>query len=211
MTAPTAQCKTYDLVKDEDALMRFNLVKLGAENAMDGLEKGPEGLVDVLSTQASHSNLPRVGYHENVGFPFFQANIAAGVEPNANNESSAILPLGKFGFPHIDDKDCPASPTAMLNLSPEYDDVEPQYFYVMEFGVGWLMEPLSTFYFSGLHFHGGCQPRYKPNRQDPDFIYYRIALIAYPNEDAMSGQDATAFATLANDQLLMHGYEFRNA
>jgi hypothetical protein len=210
MSAVGAHGKVYDLVKDEDAIMRYNLVRLGSRNAMLGMDKGPEGLVDRLKTQADLTNVPRVGTDDNVFHPYYQLNGASAAE-HRKDSSSNITSLGKFGKGHIDPRDCPGVPTAMHILSPEYDGVEDEYFYMMELGIGWLLEPFCTLYFSGLHFHGGSQPFYKKDRADKSFIYYRLALIAYPPDDALSGQEAIAFASLPNKKLLSHGYEFRQA
>lgn len=210
MSAPGAQAKMLDLVKDDDAQLRFDLVNRGARNAMRGLETDPDGLIERLQIQASLTNLPRVGFDGNVGFPNLQLNVASAVEHVPEHERSKITNLGKFGGSHIDGRDSAGSLTAMLVLSPEHEGIEDQCFYIMELGIAWRLEPLSTIYFSGLRCHGGCQPRYKADRKDRS-VYTRLALIAYPNDDILSGQEATAFASLPNKGVLVNGYEWRDA
>jgi hypothetical protein len=211
LTVPGSHAKMYDMVKDADAAMRFNLINLGAQNALLGMNKAPPGLVDALKVQAELTNLPRIGSNCNVLHSNFQLNVASAVEPVQCTKSSRIASLGKFGGGHIDPRDCPVQPTAMSVMSRKSDDVEPENFYMLELGIGWRLEPLSTLYFSGLHFHGGSQPVYKSGRTDKNHIYYRLALIAYPPEDIISGQDSIGFASLPNKSLLPVGYGFRQA
>jgi hypothetical protein len=103
----------------------------------------------------------------------------------------------------------------MSVLSPEYDGVEKEIFYILDIGVGWKMEPLSVLSFSGLHFHGGCRSTYRTDRADRDYIYYRLTLIAYPPELTLSGRASVAFASLPGEpsdkqqRLLPVGFDFR--
>lgn len=121
-----------------------------------------------------------------------------------------VASLGKFGEPHIDAPDALGGVTDMLNCSPPYDGIEPDVFYVTDVGIGWEMQSLDSFFFSGLHWHGGCQPVYRPDREDPTYIYNRLTLIAYPPEVMLSGEDSVAFASLSNGGLLPVGFEWRD-
>ncbi|KAF9521659.1 hypothetical protein CPB83DRAFT_900448 [Crepidotus variabilis] len=208
-SAPGAQAKVFDITKDDDANMRFDLLKMGSTSAMAGMWKGGAQLHDTLKTQASFTNLPRVGTDSNVAHPAFQLNIAPAVEPS-KSKSADIEALGKFGSAHVDGGDHPGCPTAMTILSPECAEVETEIFFVLDLGLGWFMEEFSTLFFSGLYYHGGCQPTYKARKRDRKNLYYRLTLIAYPPNDPLSGTDALAFASLPNKVVLPIGYELRN-
>lgn len=110
----------------------------------------------------------------------------------------------------MDTTDSTAIPTGMTTLSPKYEGVENEIFFVMDFGLAWRMDEFASLFFSGLYFHGGCQPTYKPKRKDPKHIHYRLTLIAYPPSLTIEGQDALAFATLPNKHVLPIGTELRN-
>lgn len=118
--------------------------------------------------------------------------------------------LGKFAGSHIDCGDHPVPPTALIVLSEDDPDIQDDYFYIMDCGIAWSSEEFSTLYFSGLHFHGGCQPRYR--NPDPAHIFYRLMLVAYPPTQMLNGQDAVALAALpgSGDPVFKVGIEMRN-
>ncbi|KAF9521642.1 hypothetical protein CPB83DRAFT_900449 [Crepidotus variabilis] len=210
MSAPAANNKVFEVVKDDDAAMRFNLLKSGSTSATKGMWKGGSELERILATQALFTNLPRVGTDTNVAHPSFQLNVASAVEPSRFKSGAAIASLGKFGSAHVDGGDSPACPTAMTILSPQNDEVEEEIFFLIDFGLGWYMEEFSTLFFSGLHIHGGCQPTYKRRKRNRKNPYYRLTLIAYPPNDPLAGADALAFAALPNKLVLPIGYDLRN-
>ncbi|KAL0565913.1 hypothetical protein V5O48_016103 [Marasmius crinis-equi] len=128
----------------------------------------------------------------------------------------SILSLGKFGSNHADHGDSPAGPTACLNLTRPHPDVEQEWFYIFDLGVGWKLEELTTIYFSGLHYHSGCETRYRTDdpalRQDHR-PYHRLTLIMYPSMGELDGTSATALGALPVDtrnRLLTIGVEMRN-
>lgn len=99
----------------------------------------------------------------------------------------------------------------MTVLSKPHPDVEDEFFYLLDCGIGWQLEEFSTIYFSGLHFHGGSQPTYRNGpRMEKNIIFNRLTLIAYPPARILDGDDAIAFATLPKKKTLVIGLEMRN-
>ena len=72
MAAPEVQSKMSGMPQPPELRIRWNLIHAGAINAIGGMKKDPEGIVQVLEHQASFTNLPRVGSQSNVCFPNFQ-------------------------------------------------------------------------------------------------------------------------------------------
>jgi hypothetical protein len=210
MTVPTSASKMPPAGMDEYTSVRNDLLNCGSQAVMEGMSKGPPGLVEHLQDQAELTNLARVGSDGNVATPAFQLNVASAVEPGDDNETPEIDSLGYFGATHLDTGDGAGSPTGMVVLSSEGDDVEEQLFFLFELGIAWILEPFSIYYFSGLHWHCGTQPVYKPNRTNKDSTYYRLTLIAYPPDDMLAGKDSVGFAGLPNGNLLTVGFDFRD-
>src|SRR5271163_4464697 len=100
--------------------------------------------------------------------------------------------LGTFGTAHIDTGDNAGSPIAMTIISEPHPDVDEEFFYVLDFGIAWSMEELSTIYFSGLHFHGGSVARYHTAPQANNEIFYRLTLIAYLPTQILNAKDSVA-------------------
>jgi hypothetical protein len=213
MSAPSSGSKLESIPPCVHTDLRSDILKHASVATMDGLARGPPDLVETLQEQADFVNLPHVGSDSNVAHPSFQLNVATAVEPDENKdelESLAIGSLGKFGKPHIDGADSPAAPSSMTVLSSEYKEIEQDLFYVLDFGIAWTLDPISIYYFSGLHFHGGSQPVYKQDRTDKSFIFYRLTLIGYPPDDMLSGKEALAFATMPTGEPLRLGFEYRD-
>ncbi|KDR76755.1 hypothetical protein GALMADRAFT_210635 [Galerina marginata CBS 339.88] len=208
MSSPGVQGKVCHLVKDKDAQMRFNIVKIGARAAIKGVKKGPPGLYENLRRQAEVTALPPVGDDENPAWVAMQLNLAAAVAKNSGVKLDGSL--GVFGKPHLDAGDHAVPPTAMTNLSKPHPEVEKEYFCVLDFGFAWEMEEFATTFFSGLHFHGGSSPRYKKTLGDDDAIYYRMTLIAYPPTQILNAQDSVALAALPDGTPFRVGIEMRN-
>jgi len=175
---------------------------------MKGMEKGAPGLVKLATDQAELTNLPRVGSDVNVAHPNVQINIAS-ARDYSETGGGKITSLGKFGEGHVDVGDGCGLPTAMTIWTEETDEILEDYFYLLDMGIGWLNESLSTLFFNGLHFHGGSQPMYRRDRKDPTKIVTRVSEIHYNADLMMSGKDTLAFATLANKIVLPIGYDFR--
>jgi hypothetical protein len=173
------------------------------------LEKGPEEHLRVLKTQAEFSNMPRIGIDANVVHPAFQLNVVSGKE-HGDRGSGVIVELGTVGKGHLDGRDSTGVNSCLTDLSEEYSDVEEQHFFLLDFGIAWVMEPLSTISFSGLHFHAGMQPRYKRIRADPKHIHYRLTLIGYTPDPMLCGSETLAFASLPNGLVLPLSYELKN-
>ncbi|KAL0570958.1 hypothetical protein V5O48_010998 [Marasmius crinis-equi] len=129
----------------------------------------------------------------------------------------SIKSLGKFGSNHADHGDSPAGPTACINLTRPHPDVDQEWFYVFDLGIAWQLEELCTIYFSGLHYHSGCETRYRTNdrAQRKDLRpYHRLTLIMYPSTGELEGTSATALAALPLDtrnRLLTVAVEMRNS
>ncbi|KDR71681.1 hypothetical protein GALMADRAFT_213585 [Galerina marginata CBS 339.88] len=200
MSAPGSQGKVCHLAKDKDAQMRFNVVKIGARAAANGVGKGPPGLHENLRRQAEVTALPPVGVDENVAWPGMQLNAAAAIDKESTQKLDGSL--GVFGTAHVDTGDNAVPPTAMTILSKPHPNVEEEFFNVLDFGIAWEMEEFSTIFFSGLHFHGGSSSRYKKPLSEGDPIYYRLTVIAYPPTQIINAQDSVALAALPDDLIV---------
>jgi hypothetical protein len=212
LSTPSVQAKQVELVPARDVTLRSKILHSGSKAIMEGMSKGGSSLIETLTKQAELTNVPRIGSDCNVAHPAYQVNVASAVEPETlSRNGTTIASLGKFGGEHIDGNDTPGSPTSMLVLSHDYDGVEDDLFYLLDLGIAWDLEPLTALYFSGLHIHGGSQPVYRRDREDRNFLYYRITLIAYPVDEMLSGTDSISFGTLANGSLLPIGFDFRDA
>jgi hypothetical protein len=174
------------------------------------LEKGPEELLQILKTQAEFSNMPHIGIDANVVHPGFQLNATSAKEHGEHRGPGVIVELGTVGKSHLDGRDSTAVNSCLTNLSEEYPDVEEEHFCILDLGIAWIMEPLSTISFSGLHFHAGMQPRYKRIRADPKHIHYRLTLIGYSPDPMLCGSETLAFASLPNGLVLPLSYELKN-
>lgn len=97
----------------------------------------------------------------------------------------------------------------MTIISQHCPEVEEEFFHLLDYGIAWLMEELSTIYFSGLHFHGGsgCVARYQPAN---DNIFYRLTLVAYPPTQILNAQDSVALAAMPDGTPFRVGIEMRN-
>lgn len=117
--------------------------------------------------------------------------------------------LGAFGTAHIDGGDSAAVQTFMLVLSESHPDIEDEFFYLLDLGLSWKMEPFSALYFSGLHFHGGSQPVFK-NVRTCSRPMERLTLIGYLPDPVIEGNNAIAFAALPKGGVMEIGIEMRN-
>ncbi|KDR66009.1 hypothetical protein GALMADRAFT_148182 [Galerina marginata CBS 339.88] len=230
LAAPAKANKVYTTKKDEDAQMRFDLIKLGARSSVKGLAKGPVGLVDVLTTQAELTNLPRIGVDGNVAHPSWQLNVADAIsapppQPATRRRKKTVPPpdgvaddakdnniedLGEFGGNHEDTYDGVGPPTNMTTLTAPHPDVPTQYFFLFDMGVCWELQEFSSAFFSGLNNHGGMAVRLNAQRTALDQIFKRLSLIGYPQGHIIDGQVAVAWAALPNNILLPIGRELRD-
>lgn len=117
--------------------------------------------------------------------------------------------IGRFAGIHADSHDASTILTANTNFSRSHPDVEEEIFCIMDWGVAWVMEELSTFFFSGLHFHGGSQPYYKKDRTDTGTVYTRATFILYPASASLNGTGSMAFAALPDGTYLKSYREMR--
>jgi hypothetical protein len=99
----------------------------------------------------------------------------------------------------------------MTVWSKPHPDVEEEFFAVLDAGIVWKLSEFCTYYFSGLHFHGGSMPYYKSGKRQDESIYYRLTLIAYPPTPLIDGTASMAFAALPGKTLLRLGKEMRSA
>jgi len=177
---------------------------------MKCIERGPESLLKALSTQAEFSNLPRVGIDANVVHPAYQLNVMSAKEPDEPHRNVEELGARGMRKAHLDHGDSTAANSCMTNLSGEYEELEEEHFFLLDLGIAWVMEPLSTVSFSGLHFHVGMRPRYRLNRAKPNHIHYRLTLVGYTPEHMLGGSDTLAFGSLPNGLVLPLSYELKN-
>ena len=117
--------------------------------------------------------------------------------------------IGRFAGIHVDSHDVSTILTANMNFSRSHPDIEEEIFCIMDWGVGWVMEELATFFFSGLHFHGGSQPYYNEKRTDTDSIYTRATFVLYPVSASLNGTGSMAFAALPDGKCLKSYKEMR--
>ncbi|THU89612.1 hypothetical protein K435DRAFT_865130 [Dendrothele bispora CBS 962.96] len=126
--------------------------------------------------------------------------------------NGGIQGLGKFGSNHADHGDSPVAPTAITSLTRPHDDVKPELFYLYDFGICWKLEEFSTVFFSGLHYHSGCQAEFNDIRTN-ESIYYRLTFILYPSEIELNGEWSVPIAALPKaprHNVLALGIEGRN-
>ncbi|KAJ3504415.1 hypothetical protein NLJ89_g7946 [Agrocybe chaxingu] len=209
LDAPARSNKVFTPSLDDEAKIRFDLLKAGATSSIAGLKKGPPGLLEALTVQSELVNLPRVGTDANVIYTSYQLNVASPQDPNAAN-ATGIDALGHFGGVHIDAGDSSVPPTAMTVLTEPHEDVEDEYFHLIDLGLSWRLEEYSTLYFSGLHFHGGSQPLYKTPRSNPSTPGLRLTLIGYAGGDGTDGKNAIALGSDEAGQLVTLPIESRN-
>ncbi|TFK58788.1 hypothetical protein BDN72DRAFT_906413 [Pluteus cervinus] len=185
----------------------INLIGLATER---GLACGPPNLRKSLEIQANLTNLPRIGLDGNICHPTSQLNIATATSADSTEDLKSSL--GRFGGSHIDGADSTTAPTAMTILTEPHPDVDDEYFVVPELGLAWKMDEFTTILFSGLHFHGGSQPRYAVVRQAPGVHYYRLTLINYPPSTYLDHPGALAFAGLPGEKgsVMTVGIEMRD-
>ncbi|TFK62887.1 hypothetical protein BDN72DRAFT_902867 [Pluteus cervinus] len=169
------------------------LINVGAASSVLGMGKAPPHVKKALHYQSELTNLPHIGHDHNHCQPTYQLNVAAGT--SAESAERLTASLGQFGGTHIDKLDSTTAPTAMTVLSEERTDIQPEYFYILELGIAIKMTPSCTIFFSGLHFHGGAQPKFKAGVVNPP-PYYRLTLIMYPPSSALDTPGALAFAGL---------------
>ncbi|KAF6764363.1 hypothetical protein DFP72DRAFT_1059348 [Ephemerocybe angulata] len=160
MNAPHRGRKNFGMPLDEHGELVRDIQKVGVIAGMAGLADGPEGLKDLMDERAEYLNVPRVGDQVNSAFPTLQMNLASAAEPDEEIELSASL--GTFGSSH---PDCGDS----------------AYLFIMDFGIGIILNEFDTTFFCGLRFHGGTQPRYarSRSRRTNGCVHVRITLIAY--------------------------------
>jgi hypothetical protein len=103
--------------------------------------------------------------------------------------------LGKYGTIHPDCGDTAGSVTGMTCLSKPHPDVEPDIFFIQDFGIAIVFQEFDVLHFCGLRYHGGLQPRYKTIRSCMD-VYNRLTLIAYPSSKFFDVPSSSALASL---------------
>ena len=110
-------------------------------------------------------------------------------------EENRMNDLGTFGGNHLDGYDATGGYTVMSNLSKEYPEIHPGYFYIFSLGICWVLLPMSSTLFSGLRWHGGSPPIYPEGYQLP-VDAARLNLVAYPSFSVFEGDSLLAFGAL---------------
>ncbi|KAF9521531.1 hypothetical protein CPB83DRAFT_900608 [Crepidotus variabilis] len=212
LSAPSKDSKVKDVAPELDARisLRKRIVNVVSRASVMGFKKAPAEIVEPIELQAEMTNLPRVGCEANFFHPAFQMNIARVLDPEDENGGEAIEDLGNRGIGHADCKDSLMVPSSVTTANLSDQDMEPMYMYLVELGIAWTLEPLSTIYFSGLRHHTSSKPIYQTNRAHPDKIFHRIVVIGYAPDTVAKGMDTVAFANLPNKQLLTLGYDIRS-
>ncbi|PPQ84044.1 hypothetical protein CVT26_011428, partial [Gymnopilus dilepis] len=85
MSAPTQSDKLDSLSLDEDAQTRLDLCACAAKASIEGIPRGPPGLMEYLEVQAELTNQPRTGHDDNVVHPTMQLNIAEAQPPDSDD------------------------------------------------------------------------------------------------------------------------------
>ncbi|TFK62688.1 hypothetical protein BDN72DRAFT_903035 [Pluteus cervinus] len=193
LLAPSTGNKRQVGTETDHTELNNRLIRIGARASVRGMQKANPHMQEALHNQAELTNLPRIGHDENDGQTSYQLNIAHGT--TASSDENLTASLGQFGGTHIDKNDSTTAPTAMTILSQSSDDVETEYFYVMDLGIAVKIKFGDTIFFSGLHFHVGGQPNFKDHVVDPQ-PYYRLTFIKYPSFSTLDTPSALAFAGL---------------
>jgi hypothetical protein len=200
--------------------------KAGSRAAMSGMSRGPNGLVKLMTRRSEYLNAPRVGDASNVCFPTFQLNVASAAErddseyyPRIDQEDLKVTSLtysgspgttldaslGRYGTIHPDCGDSACSVTGMTCLSKPHPDVDPDIFFIQDYGIAIEFQEFDVLYFCGLHLHGGSQPTYRKERTT-DKPYTRLTLIAYPPSKFFDDASSSAFASLPGNPGVMKIY-----
>ncbi|KAH6907178.1 hypothetical protein BKA70DRAFT_1223557 [Coprinopsis sp. MPI-PUGE-AT-0042] len=193
MDAPHKGRKTMaERLSSRGKLMKA-LAKIGAKAGMAGMHRGPAGMKHLVKQRADYLNIPSIGHEDNAFFPTFQLNVASAVQ--SKDVSTLDSSLGKYGTIHPDCGDTAASVTAMTCLSKPHPDVDPDIFFIQDFGIAIVFQEFDVLYFCGLRYHGGTQPRYRDERTS-DEEYNRLTLIGYPSSKFYDQPSSSAFASL---------------
>ncbi|TFK60160.1 hypothetical protein BDN72DRAFT_905211 [Pluteus cervinus] len=193
LLAPSTGNKRQAGTETNHSELNNRLIKIGARASVRGMKKANPDMQAALYNQAELTNLPRIGHDENHCQTSYQLNIAHGTTVNSNEDLTASL--GQFGGNHIDKFDSTTAPTAMTVLSQSSEDVDTEYFYIMDLGIAIKIKFGDTIFFSGLHFHVGGQPFFKPSVINPQ-PYCRMTFIKYPSFSILDTPSALAFAGL---------------
>jgi hypothetical protein len=82
-------------------------------------------------------------------------------------------------------------------------------FYLVEFGIAWVLENDCTICFSGLHTHGGVEPTMTSPPPPEAPPYTRITAIGYCPSHLFSGACSWAFGADPNGRLYKHVREMQ--
>ncbi|TFK59509.1 hypothetical protein BDN72DRAFT_905779 [Pluteus cervinus] len=193
LLAPSVGNKRQTGAETDHTELNNRLIRVGARASVRGMQKANPHVQEALYNQAELTNLPRIGHDANNCQTSYQLNIAPGTAANSNENLTSSL--GQFGGNHIDKQDSTTAPTAMTVLSQSSDDVEEEYFFIMDLGIAVKIKFGDTIFFSGLHFHVGGQPIFKTHISNPK-PYYRMTFIKYPSFSTLDTPSAVAFAGL---------------
>ncbi|KAH7905766.1 hypothetical protein BJ138DRAFT_1227043 [Hygrophoropsis aurantiaca] len=175
--------------------LRSELLKVATEIAVSNIGVIPEDYRQAMEINSEIVNSPRLGCDDNTYFTSVQLNVASTV--SAEQSLDLSNDLGDFGGKHIDSKDSKGGITAMVCMSKLPDTVHPGFFLLVESGVYWIMDPFTTFYFSGLHYHGGTPPTYPAELASSiPKDAYRLTLICYPSSSILDYPSRIALAAL---------------
>lgn len=101
----------------------------------------------------------------------------------------------------------------MINLTPPHDDVEDEYFCIVDLGVCWKLVEFASIFFSGLFNHGGSAAIPKASLNEKSKTYTRATGINYPSGAQLNGSVAMALGALPRDtanQVFSISSEMRN-
>ncbi|TFK59844.1 hypothetical protein BDN72DRAFT_905487 [Pluteus cervinus] len=170
-----------------------SLTKMAASISVKGMNKISQQDRDVIHDLADLTNMPRIGVNGNVYHPTMQLNIASASRTNSQSLSAS---LGAFGGVHIDERDSCLVPTALTVLTEDHEDIGPVFIILVDLGLAWKLEQLSTIFFNGLHYHVPTTPSYNPGPRKSVKPYYRITLVNYPPSAVIDNTGSIAFASL---------------
>ncbi|KAF9521822.1 hypothetical protein CPB83DRAFT_900262 [Crepidotus variabilis] len=214
MSAPSKHSKVMDQFPNEDKFLKLRkrILSVGARVAMKGYEKGPRETLEMMTTNAEISNMPRVGCDSNVAHPAFQLNLTRAERPTKGRKGSkGVRRLKRKGKCHADTGESISSPTCLTSFSPPDNTVEKMHIYLPELGIAWELESHSSIYFSGLRYHCSSSPTYTRSKSSRDEnVFVRAVLVGYSPDTVIKGEDTVAFASLPNKQLLSVGYGSRS-
>ncbi|KAF9065239.1 hypothetical protein BDP27DRAFT_1425053 [Rhodocollybia butyracea] len=183
---------------EEHHLLWKDVMQISTEVGAKFYEKVEPKLCELVHKQAERVNCNLMGNSKKSFWTSGQVNVAScdqeKNEPEGDGEAGGeeqggIKGIGQFGTNHGDYGDSPNMKSHMLNMTRPDQKVLPQFFMLMEAGIGWRLDYFASFLFSGLGSHGGTGGEGN----------VRVTVINYAPEMQLDGVTAMALAALSRN------------